>query len=391
MVVIFKDVTPALVQRAGYLSAIREALKRNPVVSVLGPRQSGKTTLARQTAAGRRSHFFDLEETRSLVRLEHPATTLEPLQGLVVIDEVQRKPDLFPLLRVLADRKPPSARFLILGSASPALMKGVSETLAGRVAFVEVSGFSLREVGTDVFRRRWLRGGFPRSFLAHAEGSSRDWREDFIKTFLERDIPQLGISVPSATLRRFWNMVAHYHGQLWNAAEFARSIGAAEATARKYLDILSSSFMVRQLPPWFENLGKRQVKAPKVYVRDTGLLHSLLAIDSREGLEGHPKLGASWEGFALEETLRSTGDRNAYFWATHAGAELDLLVFRDGKRYGFEFKYADAPGVTKSMHVALKDLGLTQIFVVYPGKESYRLHPKVEVVSILDLARKLRR
>lgn len=391
MVVIFKDVTPALVQRAGYLSAIREALKRNPVVSVLGPRQSGKTTLARQTAAGRRSHFFDLEETRSLVRLEHPATTLEPLQGLVVIDEVQRKPDLFPLLRVLADRKPPSARFLILGSASPALMKGVSETLAGRVAFVEVSGFSLREVGTDVFRRRWLRGGFPRSFLAHAEGSSRDWREDFIKTFLERDIPQLGISVPSATLRRFWNMVAHYHGQLWNAAEFARSIGAAEATARKYLDILSSSFMVRQLPPWFENLGKRQVKAPKVYVRDTGLLHSLLAIDSREGLEGHPKLGGSWEGFALEETLRSTGDRNAYFWATHAGAELDLLVFRDGKRYGFEFKYADAPGVTKSMHVALKDLGLTQIFVVYPGKESYRLHPKVEVVSILDLARKLRR
>lgn len=243
MVVIFKDVTPALVQRAGYLSAIREALKRNPVVSVLGPRQSGKTTLARQTAAGRRSHFFDLEETRSLVRLEHPATTLEPLQGLVVIDEVQRKPDLFPLLRVLADRKPPSARFLILGSASPALMKGVSETLAGRVAFVEVSGFSLREVGTDVFRRLWLRGGFPRSFLAHAEGSSRDWREDFIKTFLERDIPQLGISVPSATLRRFWNMVAHYHGQLWNAAEFARSIGAAEATARKYL--ASSSTQTR--------------------------------------------------------------------------------------------------------------------------------------------------
>jgi predicted AAA+ superfamily ATPase len=307
----------------------------------------------------------------------------------VIIDEVQRQPELFALLRVLADRRPVRARFLILGSASPQLVSGVSETLAGRVAFVDLGGFDLTEVQAAAVRKLWWRGGFPRSYLAASDRASADWRQDFIRTFLERDIPQLGISIPATTLRRFWTMTAHFHGQVWNAADLARSLGASEPTARRYLDILSSTFMVRQLPPWYENLGKRQIKAPKIYVRDTGLLHSLLTLDKFAALEGHPRLGASWEGFALEQVLRHTGDRDAYFWGTHAGAELDLLIALRGKRYGFEFKYRDAPVMTKSMHIALEDLKLKQLFVVYPGKESYALERHVEVVAIRDLPGKL--
>ena len=378
-----------MIERTDYAAEIQRKLKSNPVVAILGPRQVGKTTLARSIAEGQPHHFFDLENPVAAARLVHPQSALEPLTGLVIIDEVQRQPELFALLRVLADRRPAPARFLILGSASPQLVRGVSESLAGRVAFVDLAGFDLVEVKPAHFRKLWWRGGFPRSFLAATDLASTEWRQDFIRTFLERDIPQLGINIPAATLRRFWSMIAHFHGQVWNAADLARSLGASEPTARRYLDILTSTFMVRQLPPWFENLGKRQVKAPKIYVRDTGLLHTLLALGDFAALEGHPRLGASWEGFALEQGLRLTGDRDAYFWGTHAGAELDLLVTLKGKRHGFEFKYGDAPTLTKSMHIALQDLKLAHLFVVYPGKESYALDRQAEVISVHELPGRL--
>jgi len=377
------------IHRECLLTAIRERLARSPVVSVLGPRQSGKTTLAREIASEREATIFDLEDPRALARLENPVSALESLSGLVVIDEVQRSPQLFPLLRVLADRDPLPARFLILGSASPQLVRGISESLAGRAAFVDVAGFDLSEVGPASFRRLWMRGGFPRSFLAPGEKASFEWRSDFVRTFLERDVPQLGISIPAATLRRFWTMLAHLHGQVWNAAELARSLGSSEGTARRYLDLLTSVFLVRQLPPWFENLGKRQVKSPKVYVRDSGLLHALLGLEDRPALESHPKLGASWEGFAIEQLLRIAGERDAYFWATHAGAELDLLLFSGGKRVGVEFKVGDTPRPTRSMRTAMDDLGLDRLLVVHPGRDSFPLEDRIEAVSILHLPERL--
>lgn len=378
------------IPRRQLLQDIDIRLKQNPVVSVLGPRQVGKSTLAREVASLEgTSHYFDLEDHRAVARLAEPLSALERLHGLVVIDEVQRKPELFPLLRVLADRSPLPARFLILGSASPDLVRGVSESLAGRVSFVDVSGFSLAEVGADSFNRLWLRGGFPRSFLADSEASSHQWRVDFVRTFLERDIPQLGITIPAATLRRFWTMIAHFHGQVWNAAELARSLGSTEPTARRYLDILSSAFMVRQLPPWFANISKRQVKSPKVYVRDSGILHTLLDLGNREELESHPKLGASWEGFALEQVLQLTDPANAYFWATHGGAELDLLVFKGGKRFGVELKFTDTPRTTRSMHIAIQDLGLSSLAIVHPGNESFPLTEGIEAISIREIADRL--
>jgi len=311
---------------------------------------------------------------------------LEGLSGLVVIDEVQRRPELFEILRVLVDRPGNSARFLLLGSASPQLVKGVSESLAGRLGFVDLSGFDLSEVGAENRDRLWIRGGLPRSFLAPDDSASAMWRDDFIRTFLERDIPQLGITIPAETLRRFWMMVAHYHGQVWNAAEFARSLGTSEHTARRYLDILAGVYMARVLPPWFENVGKRQVKAPKIYMRDSGILHALLQLRTLADLQGHPKVGASWEGFALEHVIAAFGSRDAYFWATHAGAELDLLVIAAGKRYGLEFKYADAPGRSRSMHTAIQDLHLEHVWVVYPGEQEYTLDDRISVVSINAVA-----
>jgi predicted AAA+ superfamily ATPase len=328
------------------------------------------------------STFFDLESPVDARRLSAPLSVLERLTGLVILDEIQRRPEMFEVLRVLADRPRQPARFLLLGSASPQLVKGVSESLAGRIGFVDLGGFELAEVEVEQRDRLWLRGGFPRSFLAPDETSSRLWRDDFIRTFLERDIPQLGISVPAETLRRFWTMVAHLHGQVWNAAQISRSLGVSETTARRYLDILSGAFMVRVLPPWFENLGKRQVKAPKVYLRDSGILHALLQMTTLSDLQGHPKLGASWEGFAVEQLLGALQTRDAYFWATHGGAELDLLVHAQGKRYGFELKYGDAPGTSRAMHVALADLSLDHLWVVYPGRQDYPLTEKISVVSI---------
>lgn len=376
-----------MIPRPTVINQIDRALNIHPIAALLGPRQCGKTTVARMVAQRQPSTYFDLEDPVDLRRLSAPMTVLQSLSGLVIIDEVQRRPDLFPLLRVLADRPVNPAQFLLLGSASPQLVQGVSESLAGRIGFIDLSGFDLTETGPSERDRLWLRGGFPRSFLAADDSASMLWRQDFIRTFLERDIPQLGITIPAETLRRFWTMVAHYHGQVWNAAEFARSLGTSELTARRYLDILSGAYMVRVLPPWFENISKRQVKAPKIYVRDSGILHALLQLTTMADLQSHPKLGASWEGFAVEQIIRLLETRDAYYWATHGGAELDLLVRIGGKHYGFEFKYADAPGTTRSMRIALEDLSLEHLWVVYPGGQDYALDARISVIPIDSIPR----
>ena len=376
-----------MLPRPDALARVIGTLQANPVAALLGPRQCGKTTLARQIAAREPTEFFDLESPVDLRRLSAPMTTLEKLSGLVVIDEVQRRPDLFELVRVLVDRPENRARFLLLGSASPDIVTGVSESLAGRIGFIDLSGFTLGETGPEHQDRLWTRGGFPRAFLAEDDAASVTWRDAFIRTFLERDIPQLGITVPAETIRRFWTMVAHYHGQTWNGAQLARSLGASENTARRYLDILAGAFMVRVLAPWFENVSKRQVKAPKVYLRDSGLLHALLQVGTLGELQAHPKLGASWEGFALEHVIGLLHTRDAYFWATHGGAELDLLVTLGGKRYGFEFKFQDAPARTRSMLIAREDLGLDRLWVVYPGSKEYALDAATDVVPLTSIPR----
>jgi len=373
----------ALIPRPHLLKQVERALDLYPVTLLLGPRQCGKTTLARQVWNARSGTFFDLEDPEVPLRPEQAKLVLGDLRGLVVIDEVQRQPELLPLLRVLADRTPAPATFLLLGSASPAIARGVSESLAGRVAYVDMGGFDLSEIDPVALEQLWMRGGFPDSFLSDNDEASFDWRGNFVRSFLERDIPQLGIGIPAATLRRFWVMLAHYHGQVWNAADFAKSLGTKEDTARRYLDILSGAFVVRQLPPWFENVGKRLVKSPKVYIRDSGLLHLLLGLRSKLHVQSHPKLGFSWEGFALEQVVRLTrGEREAYFYGTHGGAELDLLLLKNGQRFGFEFKYEDAPRATKSMHIVLEDLNLTRLWVVYPGETSYPLGDKMEVLPL---------
>lgn len=374
-----------MINRKTDIARVRAALKRSRVVALLGPRQCGKTTLARQFVPAESLNYLDLEDPESLARLTEPATALRPLKGLVVIDEIQRRPDLFPLLRVLADRKPLRARFLILGGASPDLLKQSSETLAGRLEIIPLEGFRLADLGAAVQTRHWMRGGLPLSFTARTEIGSLAWRRQFLQTFLERDLPQLGVTIPALALRRFWNMVAHYHAQTWNGAELARALAVNESTVRRYLDLMSGVFMVRQLPPWFENLGKRQVKAPKVYVRDSGLLHSLLGIANQRDLEHHPKLGASWEGYAVEEVLKALRPDEAYYWATHNGAEIDLVLFKGGRRIGVECKRVDAPVLTPSMRIALADLKLDELHVVYPGEKRYQLGKKVQVVPLAQL------
>jgi hypothetical protein len=380
------------IRRTDYLQRIRTRLRDNPIVSLVGPRQAGKTTLARTLAEESTGpvHCFDLESPADLARLANPELALRPLAGLVILDEVQRRPDLFPLLRVLADRPGLPARFLILGSASPALIKAGSESLAGRVSFIDVTGFSLEELGADAMSRLWWRGGFPRAFLASDDAATRQWLDDFRRTFLERDIPQLGIQVPAATLGRFWTMVAHCHGQVLNLAELARALGSSEPTARRYLDILSGTYVVRQLPPWFENLKKRQIRSPKVYIRDSGLLHALLGVADPPGLQSHPKLGASWEGFCLEQILSVSGDRDACFWGTHSGAELDLLLLYAGRRLGFEFKYSEQPTTTKSMRIAQQDLSLDHLYVVHPGEHEFPLDESITAITLPGVVDMLR-
>ncbi len=372
-----------LIHRSRYLAEIDAVLENNPVCALLGPRQCGKTTLAREFIGGRAdAHVFDLETTIGRARLVEPELALTSLEGLVVIDEIQREPRLFEVLRPIVDRVQSRLRFLVLGSASPNLVRGTSESLAGRIGFVDLSGFDLAEVGAVNWKRHWIRGGFPRSYLAKGEEASLRWRRDFVRTLLERDMPQLGIRIPAESLRRFWMMLAHCHGQIWSGAEIARSLAVNDHTVRRYLDILKGSFLVRLLQPWSENISKRQYKAPKVYIRDSGILHALLGLGTWEDLAGHPKLGASWEGYALEQVLAIASAADAYFWRTHAGAELDLLLVRRGRRYGIEFKYSDAPGMTKSLSVALADLNLERAWIVYPGSERYRIHGKVEVIPL---------
>jgi predicted AAA+ superfamily ATPase len=368
---------------------IRTLLRQTPVVALLGARQVGKTTLARQVAASWRGPTvtFDLEDPRDVARLADPMLALADCRGLVVLDEIQRRPDLFPVLRVLADRRPVSCRFLVLGSAAPELLRQGAESLAGRIAFHELHPLSLEEVGAGKLDRLWRRGGFPRAFLAPSEAASGDWRRDFVRTFLERDLPQLGISTPAATVRRFWQMLAHLHGGVLNSSELARAFGVADTTVRRYLESLESTFMVRTLRPFHANIAKRQVKAPKVYLTDSGLLHTLLDIQTATALEGHPKVGASWEGFLLGAVVSRLGVRadQCYFWATHAGAELDLLVVDGAHRRGFEFKRTTTPGITPSMRSALSDLHLDRLDVVHAGADSFRLAPKLHALAAARL------
>jgi len=375
-----------VIPRRSYLEQLATAAKRSPVTALLGPRQCGKTTLARIFAKGRKATHFDLESFPDRQRLQNPQMVLGSLRGLVVLDEIQALPELFNVLRVLVDRPKNEARFLILGSASPDIIRKVSETLAGRIEFVELSGFDLGEAGAASLERLWLRGGFPRSFLADSDEDSVAWREGFIRTFLERDIPQLGITIPAAAMRRFWTMLAHYHGQTWKASELARSMGLSDKTVRSYLDILTGTFMVRQLQPWYQNIGKRQVKAPKVYLRDSGLLHALLSLPDIHSLLAHPRVGASWEGFALEQVLRAVKPAEAFFWATHNGTEVDLFFLSRGRRYAVEAKFSEAPKITRSLRSAFDDLDLHHLWIIYPGRVSYPAHEKITVWPLRDIA-----
>jgi uncharacterized protein len=373
-----------MIPRPTLTKVVAAALHRSRVVALLGPRQCGKTTIARRFVPPESSNYFDLEDPVSLMRLAEPMTALRDLAGTIVIDEVQRLPDIFPILRVLVDRQPLPARFLILGSASPALLRQSSESLAGRMEIATMGGLSLSEVGWEAQSRHWLRGGFPLSFLAASDSDSYAWRKNFIQTVLERDIPQLGIGVPAMALQRFWFMLAHFHGQLWNAAELARSMGVNETTVRRYLDLLEGVYMVRQLRPWHANLKKRQVKSPKIYFRDSGLLHQLLGIRGEADLLRHPRLGASWEGYVLEEVIKALQPDETWFWATHAGAELDLLLVKDGRRLGVEIKRIDAPRLTPSMRITFDDLALDRIVVLYPGERRYPLAQGIEAVPFQE-------
>ena len=371
-----------MVPRPEILERIERAFQVTPIVTLLGPRQCGKTTIARMIAQKNGAAIFDLEDQADNTALANPKLALSGKRGLIIIDEIQHRPELFPALRVLVDRPDNAARFLLLGSASPMLVRGVSETLAGRTSFVDMAGFTLEEVGSSQWRQLWLRGGFPRSWLADSDALSFEWKKAFIRTFLERDIPQLGISIPAAALSRFWTMIAHSHGQIWNGSALSRSFGVSEKTVKRYLEILEGTFLVRTLPPWHDNLGKRLVKSPKVYIRDSGILHALLGIDTMDALLSHPVAGASWEGFAVESVRARFPEAQAFFYATHGGAELDLLLIYHDRRYGFEMKLNEAPKLTRSMMVSIEDLKLDGLFVIYPGTRQYPLSERVSAVPI---------
>jgi predicted AAA+ superfamily ATPase len=379
-----------MIGRPKEIKTLRKLITRNPVVAILGARQVGKTTLARSFVAQMRglAHYFDLENPEDEARIGDPMLALKGLKGLIVIDEIQRLPDLFPVLRVLVDRPRLPARFLVLGSASPELLRQSSESLAGRISIVTMSGFGLDEVGKEAQSQHWRRGGYPLSFTAPSEETSLEWRKDFVRTFLERDIPQFGFNIPSTSLFRFWSLLAHYHGQIWNVAEAARALNVGESSARRYADLLQDLFMVRLLQPWFANLGKRQVKSPKIYIRDTGLLHYLLGLHTEQELLLHPRSGASWEGYVIEETIKAVLPDEAYFWATHSGAELDLLLIKNGRRIGVECKRQDAPRLTPSMRTAVNDLELSKLLVIYPGLHPYPLAEKIYAIPLSSLAEK---
>jgi len=379
------------IKRVKRIDILKRAFQYSPAVAILGPRQCGKTTLAHQFAVDRgleKVHFFDLEDSNDLAALDNPRFALERLKGFIVIDEVQRRPDLFSILRVLID-KYKDKKYLILGSASRELLRQSSETLAGRISYHELSGFSLDEINVSERIKRWVRGGFPRSFLAHSYQASYNWRRDFVTTFLERDIPNLGLHIPAKALRRFWMMLAHYHGNIFNASEIAKSLGISNVTASRYLDILSGTFLVRQLQPWFYNTKKRLIKRPKIYFRDSGIFHALLEIATMEELIKNPRLGASWEGFVIEQVISflELKEEEVYFWGVHTGAECDLVFSKKGKLWGVEVKYQDAPRVTPSMRSAIDELSLGHLWVVYPGNRLYALDRKVTVLPIADISK----
>lgn len=380
-----------MIERLYQIEQIKSLLDHSPVVAIIGARQVGKTTITFEIEKKWNTPItrFDCEDPDDLARLDEPSLALKNLTGLVIIDEIQRKPDLFPILRVLVDRKDNKVQFMILGSASPKLLKQSSESLAGRISYFTLNGFSLNEVGIENEIKLWIRGGFPRSYLAQSEKASVSWRKNFIRTFLERDIPQLGFNIPAIALRRFWQMLAHYHGQVWNGSELGRALGLSHASVKRYVDLLTDALVVWQLKPWFQNMGKRQVKAPKVYIKDTGILHGLFGIESFNGLEIHPKIGASWEGFVISEILSNLNIEpdDAYFWSTYAGAELDLLVFVDGQPYGFEIKRTTTPKVTPSMRHSLSDLSLKHLFVIHAGEYEYDLNEQIKAIPFNHLHR----
>jgi len=383
-----------MILRPHHFEIVLQRLAEFPVAAIIGARHAGKTTLARAIAAnwGSNAHHFDLQDPRSDAVLSSPMLALEPLRGLVVLDEIQRRPDLFSVLRVLADRPDSPTRFLILGSASPDLIRRSADSLAGRIAYHELPGIDALELSASSHDRHdgldslWRRGGFPRALLAASDTASERWRREFIRTFLERDIPELGIRLAPATLRRFWMMLAHYHGQIFNASEIGASLQLSDVTAKRYLDILSGTFMIRQLSPWYENIGKRQIKRPKIYFRDSGIFHRLLLFDRDETILNHPKLGASWEGFVIEEVIRvsEVPAEQIFFWGIHGQVELDLLIFRNGKRWGIEVKYQDAPKLTPSMTKSIEQLGLAGMKVIYPGETRYSLSPAIEVIPVRE-------
>ncbi|MCY4148947.1 MAG: ATP-binding protein [Gammaproteobacteria bacterium] len=374
-----------MILRQEYLNRLEKAVARSPVTALTGPRQAGKTTLARQFSKDYISTVFDLESNSDMKALENPELVLGSINGLAVIDEIQRMPELFSALRVLADREQSKTRFLILGSASPSMIKGVSESLAGRIEFVDITGFDLQESGFNNLNSLWCRGGFPRSFLAASNDASIAWRKNFIRTFLERDIPQLGIRIPASALERFWYMLAHWHGQVWNASELGRSLGVGDKTMRNYLDILTGVFLIRQLQPWYANIAKRQVKSPKIYFRDSGLLHALLDIQDDQNLYRHPKVGASWEGFIIEQILSCLNYPPAWFWSTHSGGEIDLLIHHNGYRFGFEIKYSESPKVSAVLRKSAALLELDHLFVVYPGTRCYPISEHITVFPAADI------
>ena len=383
-----------MIDRELHARRITGLLKRFPVVAILGARQVGKTTLAASMAPALSDRItrFDLENPSDLARLADPMLALQEPKGLVVLDEVQRRPELFPVLRVLADRNPVRTRFLVLGSAAPDLLRQSSESLAGRIAYYELPGLAVREVGFEHADRLWVRGGFPKALLARSDRESMEWRQAFIRTFLERDLPALGVNIAADTMRRFWSMLAHHHAQLWNASEIGRSFGVADTTVRNYLDKLTDALVVRQLKPWHENLGKRQVKSPKIFIRDSGLLHALLNLPTKRDIEGHPKLGASWEGFVIDQLVQqlSASPEESYHWRTHQGAELDLLVVRGGLRLGFEVKRTVAPTLTPSMRSAMHDLKLKSLTVVHAGDQTFPLAKQVQAVAFRDVLNAIR-
>lgn len=378
-----------IIDRLFYKKTILNGFKNYSILALLGPRQCGKTTLAGELGKAKRKgikiHYFDMENPLDLAKMENPMLTLDELSGLIVIDEIQRRKDLFTVLRVLVDKHKEKQRYLVLGSASSELIKQSSETLAGRIKYIEISPFIYNEVKD--MTKLWVRGGFPRSYLARTNEDSMDWRQSYVSTFLEKDIPQLGINVGSETLRRFWTMLTAYHGNLLNTSEIGKSLGIAHTTVQHYLDILSGTFMIRQLKPWHENITKRQVKSPKIYFRDSGILHTLMRIEDEKSLKDNAKLGSSWEGFALEQVIRKSHvpAQDCYFWSTYSGAELDLLIFQGGKRLGYEFKFADQPKLTKSMIIAKESLSLDSLTVIHPSEGNFPLSEGIRAIGLKEL------